>query len=183
MSDFDYGDEQVATDGLARLAKLATEQVAVERQVADAEIRLNELKGKLDRIAEITIPALMDELGVSQTRTSSGISVTVDTNIRASVSEDKDPQRFQRVVDYLENHGQFRMVKNEVKVGFDKTEAEKVPLLRKAAEALGLKNFEAKRSISHQTLSAYVRGELENGKELPEDDLGVYRQRRAKVVV
>jgi hypothetical protein len=177
-SYLDYIQPEVASeDVLSSLAKLAEEQIKAVSEVAEAEAQLSTAKEKLKDLAERQIPDLMDQVGLEDFKTSSGLIIEVNETIRAAIPKEHE----HRGIAWLKEHGHEALVKRVVSVAFGKGEDGKAQQLY--LEMAKRYDVEDKASVHPSTLSAFVREQLEAGEEIPLDLLGVHRQRVAKVKV
>lgn len=171
----DYITPAASGGELSQLSALAEEQAKAEAEVADLEAQLTAAREKVRDLAERKVPELMDQIGIEEFKTSSGLKIKVAETIRASISQANGPRAFA----WLREHGNAAMIKRIVSVAFGKGEDEKAEALVKE---LGEKfECEDKTSVHPSTLSAFVREKLAKGDELPLDLLGVHRQRVSKI--
>lgn len=163
---------------LAKLSKLATEQLGAEKAVAAAELELESAKDALREIQEVKIPDLMDEAKVTEFATPSGLKIKVKENIRASISKANAPGAFA----WLRENGHESLIKRQVTVMFGKGEDEEAASAIKALEERELP-VDDNSSVNAQTLSKFVREKLEAGEVIPMELFGVFRQRVSAVTV
>lgn len=165
-------------DEMAQVAILAEEQWAAEEKVAKLEAELAAAKEALKEISEKKLPELMETLGISSYKTTSGLEVDVKEVIRAHISEENKPSAF----GWLEANESGGIIKSEVVSSFGRDEIDKA---KELVDYLLKQNRPAaiKRSVHAQTLMAYVRERLAAGKDIPIDLFGVLRQRVSKVGV
>ena len=162
---------------LSQLSLLAEQQAAAAAKVADLEAQLNAAREELKDIAERQVPELMDQIGVAEFRTASGLKIKIDETIRASIPKAKAPLAFA----WLKANGHGGLIKRVVAVQFGKGEDEKAEELHKQLESAY--PVEDSAAVHPSTLAAFVREKLRDGEELPLDLFGVHRQRVAKIEV
>jgi len=158
---------------MERLSTLAHAQLEAEAGVELAESDLKAAKERLRVVAEVTIPEVMEELGLETFKTSDGLSIAVPETIRANITKANEAAAF----GWLRDHGHGRLIKDKFEVlANDEDQAQRLRAI--------LVSFTAKEnpSIHVQTLGKFVREALENGIELP-DTIGIFRQRVSKVSV
>lgn len=165
-----------SSDVLAKLGQLAEQQLAAEREVEDAERALAAANAKLDDLANRQIPELMDSVGMKELKTRSGLKVIIRETIRASISGERAPEAFA----WLRDHNHASLIKRVISVAFGRGEDTKAADIVAAVEALGV-HPDNKESVHPQTLSAFVKEQLEEGVDVPMDLLGVFRQRVSKI--
>lgn len=163
---------------LTELSKLAEAQHAAEVKVDRIEADLKIAQEELRVIAEKKIPEKMEALGLSTYSTNTGIHVKIAEKIRASLAVENRPKGYA----WLEENGFGGMIKSQAVIAFKRDQLEEanefVDALRKAGK---LANLE--RKVEPATLTAFVKEQLSQGKELPLEVFGVFRQRIAKVEV
>jgi hypothetical protein len=179
-TDYSQYSEPVESDKLAQLAVLAQQQIDLEDAIAQDEKKLDAKREELRILAEKTLPELMDGLGMEEFSTRSGLRIKVAEAIRASIPK----ARQKEAVDWLDDHGYENLVKREFNILFGKEE--EAWANRFAADLAKRKhqlNVKQDASVHNRTLVAFVKEQLEEGKELPLDLFGVFRQRYAKIEV
>lgn len=159
-----------------RLTNLAERQLCLESKVKNIENQLKKAKEELAQVAEVDLPLLMEELGVSSFDLSDGCKISVKETIRASVSV----ARAREAMDWLISHGHQNLIKHEgvIPINDDDLTEEQKKLLD---EVRGNFEWHDNRKVHPQTLSAFVREMLEEGQEIPLELFGVHRQRIAKI--
>lgn len=173
----DYvNDGTAAVVDLSQLHELAEKQIAAEAEVARAEAELQKAKDVLKDLCEFKVPELMDSIGLEEFKTRTGVRIKVEEKIRASIPKARTLEAFA----WLRENNHAALIKRFVKVEFGKGEDEKADELLKELAKLGFSG-EQDASVHAQTLAAFVRERLKDGKELPLDLFGVYRQRVSKV--
>lgn len=159
---------------LKQLSELARAQLDAETALAEAEKNVKLRKDELKVIKEQMIPELMDEMGMEDFTTTEGIKITVKEDIRASITAANAPEAFR----WLRDNGHANLIKRKITVTPANDEQGTEVLDRLA----GLE-VEDKPSVHPMTLSAWVREMLRDGKDIPMEPFGVFRQRVSKVEV
>lgn len=169
--------QSLGSGELSQLSQLAEKQAAAAARVADLEAQLNAAREELRDIAERQVPELMDQIGIDEFKTTTGLKIKIEETIRASIPKAKAHLAFA----WLKEHGHAAMIKRVVSVSFGKGEDEKAEELRqRLAEEF---EVEDAASVHHSTLTAWVREKLREGEEVPLDLFGVHRQRVAKIEI
>lgn len=173
----DYVQPTTSGGELTQLTQLAEQQASAQAKVSDLEAQLNKAREELRDIAERQVPELMDQIGVSEFKTATGLKIKIDETIRASIPKAKAPLAFA----WLKQNGHAAMIKRVVSVAFGKGEDERAEALReKLASDFPV---EDNASVHPSTLAAFVREKLREGEEVPLDLFGVHRQRVSKIEV
>jgi len=175
-SYLDYAQPSASGGELNQLQQLAEQQASAEAEIADLEAKLNKAREKHRDLAERQVPELMDQIGMTEFKTTTGLTIKVEEKIRASIPKAKAPLAFH----WLKEHGHAAMIKRVVSIAFGKGEDEKA---EEFCETLGEQHFEYddKASVHPSTLAAFVKEKLENGDDIPLDLFGVHRQRASKI--
>ena len=184
--EYDEVDLAVPTlsdDRMTQLARLADLQVELEQEQADAELALKQAGERLQQVRDQLLPDLMEELGLENFKTKSGLKIEVKKTITASAGGKKDPGRFAKVCAWLKEHGHGRLVKRAVGLSFgvgEESEATAfVDAINDISNRLG-KPIMDEAEIHPMTLSSFVREQLEAGVDIP-DYFNIHRIRQAKV--
>ena len=180
-------------DKMSRINALVQRQLMLERKHAEAESLLKKVKAELELISDQALPDLMDDLGISELKMAGGGTLKIDTTIRASLGRAKDEERAEQAIAWLIASGHPHIVKHSIRVPLTAGQSELgirlIEELEALSERLNEENeawslcVEDKTDVNPGTLSAFVRGELAEGREVREDLLNVHRQRRCKIKV
>lgn len=141
----------------------------LEREIAQAEARVKELKADYRRLLDSDIPSLMDELGLSEVRTKDGLLVQVVPFVDARIPRAKQAE----ALAWLREHGYGDLIKHEVKAAFGSGDDELARAAERYLEEIGAP-ISVKEAVHPQTLKAWAREQLEAGNEVPEDLFGLY---------
>lgn len=160
---------------LSQLSLLAEEQAAATAEVARLEALLETARANLRGYAEQKVPELMDQIGLSEFATASGLRIKIQETIRASIPKAAAFRAFA----WLRENGHAAMIKRTLSVALGKGEEERAEKLHAMLDA----EFEVSdvENVHPSTLAAFVREKLQEGEEVPIDLFGVYRQRVSKL--
>lgn len=165
-----------STGDLAQLTSLAEAQAKAEAEVKRIEAELATAREHLNDISERQVPNLMDEIGMTEFKTSTGLMISVKETLRASIPKAKEPEAFA----WLRAHGHGALIKRSVIVQFSVGEDETATQLVQEIAGKGLE-ADDKSSVNSQTLAAFVREKMREGEEIPQELLGVHRQRVSQI--
>lgn len=180
-ADDDYSayvgpDDAAPAVDLNQLQEMAERQAQAQAEVARLEAELNRAKETLKDLAERQVPELMDQIGIEDFRTRTGLRIRIEESIRASIPKERTFEAFA----WLQSNNSASLIKRKVAVEFGKGEdaaaTELAAYLKKQGYA---PENEAK--VHPQTLGAWVREKLKAGVEIPLDLFGVFRQRVSKI--
>lgn len=165
-------------DQLDVIVALAEQQLDYEARVIELEEELKETKDKLRQISERDLPDAMDEAGVEDFTLKDGRKVTVKIEYYASIPKHQQPLAFS----WLRERGHDGIIKRNVTAKFGKGQdalAQRiVELIRENAEGTPVDD---KQSVHHQTLKAFVREQMEQGVDIPQDVFGIHIRNVARV--
>lgn len=153
---------------LKEISTLCTElkESLAERDLLKAALREKEEHIKL--LSEISIPAALEELGLSQLKLSSGEIISCKMEVRASIPKDNAPE----ALHWLESHGFSDLIKTTIKIKYDRAERGIATAVYDNLMSHGM-NAAMEETVHPMTLSAFVKEQLAKGQDLPFDLLGV----------
>jgi hypothetical protein len=162
--------------GLSKVSRLAEELIDKEEEVKEAEARLKILKEQARDVAERQLPDAMAEVGMAKFVLTDGSEVTVKPYYSAKIGDDKRDECF----NWLQDHGHEALIKDEVSITFNKGEHERAEEFKSQLEQQGIE-YNGKMGVHSQTLTAFVREQVESGAEFPLELFNVYIGQIAKV--
>jgi len=198
-SQLDFGADSRQSSGqsniqdLEQVSELANQLYNYTTLLQATEARLSDLKAKVHRIKMEELPALMDELNISEFKMKDGSKVKVKPLIMASIpsassiEKERDPAarnslelRQSRCFSYLRKNGAGALIKTLLEARFGK-DSEKVA--EKAIAALRKLKVpaEVSKSVHPQTLNAWVRERIEAGKPVDMDLFKVFSGQVAEI--
>jgi hypothetical protein len=156
------------------LTETASKKLALQTKVAMIEEQLAEVKKELEFVECTELPQMMDAVGMSEFKLSTGEKLTVKTIYagRANTLE---------AFNWLRCNGGGDMIKHEliVKTKGDLDE-EELRMAKKVLEDLEIP-FDEKDTVHHATLGAFIRERTEAGEDLTTAPLNVFIGRRAVI--
>jgi hypothetical protein len=172
-------------DKLCTIGTLAAELVDLNAQVAAAEKALEELIGKRDKLAEVTLPEALALTGLVEFKLEDGSKVTVGDEYYPNIpsAESDNPEALTRRANcfrWMRDNGHADLIKNEVKLTFSKGEDDKAKRVTNGLDKAGIP-YRQLESVHHSTLKAFVAEQIENNKPFPRETFGVHHKRVAKV--
>lgn len=179
MHDYSDYTAPVSDNVLTALAEGARELATAEQRQAEAERDFEAAKAETRRLSENVLPELMDAADTTDwTGADAGVRVQIQEKVRGSISKANEKDAF----DWLEANGHGKMVRRQIIVEFGKEDEEAAAALANKLVAEGYQVAQ-KRSVHASTLQAWARQMLKDGKEIPMQVLGIFRQRFAKVTL
>lgn len=159
---------------IKQLSDLADELFAAQTRVEELQAELKAAQQAVQRLAEFTIPEAMDDLGVTELKTSSGLVVTVGDEVKAGDLKRPDGLAWLRKI------GEGGAIKTMVGVPFSAgSEADADQFV----ERLAGEGFAATKTaaVNHMTLKSIIRKKLQEGEEVPMEQLNAHQFRQARV--
>lgn len=163
-------------DQLRWVAELVKQQISYEDDLARLEDQVQKLTKSLTAIKTLTLPEVMKEIGLVRVDLTTGEKLMIKTVIGASIKIENRGKAHA----WLRKSGFGSLIKNEITARFGMGQEKKARdiltlLLKKKCEA------DAKEFVHTQTLSAFVREQLEAGRKIPQSLLGVFQYEESKI--
>lgn len=165
-----------ADNAIKRIADLAAAQARLERLIISAEEDLAALKEELRDVAERSLPDAMAEAGIASFTLEDGSKITVKPFYGASITDENRAGCF----GWLEETGNGSLIKKEIGVAVERGDAETFQAVTTELGQMGL-SYKVKEAIHPQTLQAFIKEQVEGGKDFPMDLFKVYTGRKAKI--
>lgn len=165
-----------SNQAIKQISELAKWQVTLLEDIAKKEEELVLLQENLKQVSEVDLPTAMFEAGVSSFTLDNGAKVSVKDEVYASIPKGKENEAF----GWLNENGFGAIVKHVVSASFGKEEDSRAKEFVEAAKALGL-TPEDKRSVHASTLKAFVKEQLQQGKNIPLELFGAFQISKASV--
>lgn len=172
----DAGALTVKNEDLSSVAGLAKRAKELEKEIEEIESVLKERKEQSRKLLEESIPAMLQELGMSKFAMQDGSEITIKPFYNASIKEENRAQAYE----WLRENGFDDIIKNTVSVRFGRGEDQLCDTL---LNQLREQNYpvEQAQKIEPQTLKAWVREQVERGSEFPTELFGVYVGQKATI--
>lgn len=151
----------------------------IEFELVDLQGKLSELNKELQELQHKTIPDMMDEVGIDKLGLQpEGNYPAYDINIKpyyaANIAASWPVEKRSVAFKYLEQIGHGDLIKTDVVTKFPRGKHKKaLALLERLAKQGAKQGFEVdlKESVSHQTLTAWLREQVEQQQTMPKLDL------------
>lgn len=178
--DYEEDIQTVVTptsDQLSNIAALAAEMDDIEQRLERYAEIAKELKEQHRKLSTEVIPSAMSEVGMQKFTLESGVTVEVDPAVYASISKKNESGAYQ----WLRDTGNGDIIKNTITVRFGAGEDETADKLEAVLrDEFGIP-YDQKAAVHAGTLKAFVRGELENGSDIPHDLFGIFESKVTKL--
>ena len=166
----------ISQDSVKSISDKCNQFNTLKKQIEKDEESLSLLKQKARDMEERIIPEMMQEAGVSLLKLSDGSTVEVKPFYAAKIPESRVEEAFS----WLRGKGFEDIIKNTVTASFNRGQDNEVSELIKVCEEHGF-NYNKKEKVEPMTLKAFVKEQVEAGKELPFDLFGVYIANKTKI--
>jgi len=166
----------ISQDSVKSITDKCNDYNKLKKPIENEEERISLLKHKARELEERIIPEMMQEAGVSLLKLSDGSTVEVKPFYAAKIPESRVEEAFS----WLRGKGFEDIIKNTVTASFNRGQDNQVSELIKVCEDHGF-NYSKKEKVEPMTLKAFVKEQVEGGKELPFDLFGVYIANKTKI--
>lgn len=146
-------------------------------EISELEAKIKDKKKELSEIEENLMPGILLELGLTDFTTEDGTYVELIDVISASISEGNKPEAF----DWLRKNNYGDIIKCELVATFAMGEQEKAMDIQAKIKEIFNKGSVIKDTVHGQTLKAFVKEQLAEGTQLPQDLFGVFIQQKVKI--
>lgn len=167
---------QIADNDLQGIAQMARRAKSLEKEIEDYETELKQRKEQYRKLTEEVIPEALTSLGMKSFKMEDGSSIEVKAFYSASITEARRAEAFQ----WLREHGYDDIIKNTISVRFGRGEealcAQAVETLRNAGYPV-----EQAEKVEPMTLKAWVKEQVEKGREFPSELFGAYIGQKATI--
>ena len=169
--------EEYTDKELKSSTQIAEKQISLQQEVISIEERLKAKKADLRLVSEQLLPEAMQSANLMEFVTASGFKISVSPFYQAYISADNTETAFK----WLEDNGHGDLIKNQISLSFGRSENEKAKDTIATLEQKGL-SPSVKLGVHPQTLKAFVKEQLTNGKDIPSEPFGIYVGSRSKIV-
>lgn len=171
-----FSNLELDNNTVSSITEKCNELKTLQDSIEEKEEEISKLKQKAKSYEERTIPDMMQEAGVQKLELSDGTKVEVKPFYAAKIPESRNDEAF----DWLRNNGHGDMIKNVLTANIDKGQDNQVSVLIDLCEKLDF-SYTQKQKVEPMTLKAFVKEQVEKGKEVPFDMFGVYIANKTKL--
>ena len=151
------------------VSTLCQKQVDLEAEINRDKRKLEEKEESLRKLSLEINPNALAEMNLKSLKLADGSEVSIKDFYHARITEKNKSLAYK----WLRDNGYGDLIKNEIAVPFGRGEDERANDLLKTLVNNGYEPNQ-KTVVHPQTLKAFVKEQLESGKELPLDLLGAY---------
>ena len=165
-------DTAVSSD----IAKSCNKLLETQNEIDKLEDRLKTFKTTETTLSEQTIPNLMQQAGVSLIKLKDGSSVEIKPFYAARIPSSKVEEAFE----WLRTNGHGDLIKNNVMLTFGRNQDNEAKSLVAELREKG-HNVKQAEKVEPMTLKAFVKEQIQDGKNVPSDLFGVYVASKTKI--
>ena len=158
------------------IAELCNKLLDVQKEVTTLEDKLKKKKEEELKLSEQDIPNLMQKAGVAALKLTDGSSVEIKPYYGARIPTSRTDEAF----NWLRENNYGDLIKNNVTLTFGRNEDNVAKTLVDELRQKG-HNVKQAEKVEPMTLKAFVREQIEKGKNVPADLFGVYVATRTKI--
>ena len=168
---------QVDTAMSSDIAQSCNKLLETQKQIAKIDEQLKKFKEIETTLSEQTIPNLMQKAGVSLIKLKDGSSVEVKPFYAARIPSSKVEEAF----GWLRQNGHGDLIKNNVMVTFQRKQDNEAKSLVADLREKG-HNVKQAEKVEPMTLKAFVKEQIQDGKNVRADLFGVYVANKTKII-
>jgi len=166
----------IDTGASQEIAESCNKLLDVQKEIAALEDKLKKKKEEELKLSEQDIPNLMQKTGVSLLKLTDGSSVEIKPYYGARIPASRTEEAF----DWLRENNHGDLIKNNVTLTFGRNQDNEAKSLVDDLRNKG-HNVKQAEKVEPMTLKAFVREQIEKGKDVPADLFGVYVATRTKI--
>lgn len=175
-SNFNTSVEIDDSDVLGKITKLAEEMTNKDKEIAKLELEIKKAKEQRREIAEQKLPELMEQVGLTEVRTRTGLPVKLSEKLFTSIAGAKKPA----AIAWLDENGHGGIVKRNVVIAFNKCDQDKVAALLRLI-GKNWPNHKTELDVHSSSVKSLVARLLEEGVDVPQDTFGIHRVNVAEI--
>jgi|TARA_R100000278_G_scaffold36471_3_gene32774 hypothetical protein len=172
----DVSKPTIGDNSLKEVSDLCSELASEQNEYEELEKMLKDKAKSIRKLSEEIIPARMAELGLESLTLKDGSQIKVKQKVQASI-----PVRFREdAFQWLRDNGHGDLIKNQVSATFGKGEDITASEFINKIQELGY-DPQQKLWVEPMTLKAFVREQINEGKEIPMEKFGVFVGAETKI--
>lgn len=164
------------TTAMEDIATACNKLLDIQKEVSALEDQLKKKKEQELKLSEQDIPNLMQKAGAASIKLTDGTAVEIKPYYGARIPASRTEEAF----DWLRENNYADLIKNNVTLTFGRNEDN---MAKSLVDDLRNKGHNVKQAekVEPMTLKAFVREQIEKGKDVPADLFGVYVATRTKI--
>lgn len=170
--------EEVEDYRLSSINDLAQEQIKLSTTIEEVEEQLKNLKKQYAMVSQQRLPEAMQEVGITDFKTTSGHKITIKKDLYCSVPK----ARRHEIAQWLIRHGYAHIISEDVTVRYSKGQEDKARQFASELEERGFDNYTVEETFNTATLKSLLK-ERQEVVDIPDDldFFGAYEVTQAKI--
>ena len=164
------------TTAMEDIATACNKLLDIQKEVSALEDKLKKKKEEELKLSENEIPNLMQKAGAASIKLTDGTAVEIKPYYGARIPASRTEEAF----NWLRENNFADLIKNNVTLTFGRNEDNMAKSLVNELRQKG-HNVKQAEKVEPMTLKAFVREQIEKGKDVPADLFGVYVATRTKL--
>lgn len=164
------------TTAMEDIATACNKLLDIQKEVSALEDQLKKKKEQELKLSEQDIPNLMQKAGAASIKLTDGTAVEIKPYYGARIPASRTEEAF----NWLRENNFADLIKNNVTLTFNRNEDNQAKALVDDLRNKG-HNVKQAEKVEPMTLKAFVREQIEKGKDVPADLFGVYVATRTKL--
>ena len=161
---------------LDKVARLASEAARLQEDLDRTEEEAKHFKKALYKVTDELLPEALEELNLQKFTLKDGSEISVKPIYAASIPKDRRDEAY----DWLREHGDGDIIKNNITVTFGKGEDQDAEAFMLVCGNQGFTPQQIEK-IEPMTLKAWLREKVEAGHAIPLDLFGAFISQRASI--
>lgn len=146
------------------------------KEIEELEKQVSEKKEYRMKLRDEVIPNLMEELNIKKWEFNDGTEISLSPFYGAKLSQERKQECFE----WLRANGHGALIKNFITVDLGMKKDQVAQKVLDYLKSLNISS-EVKEDVHSQTLKAWFKGEIEEGRSVPSDLFQTYVTNRAKL--
>jgi hypothetical protein len=160
-------------ESISTLCQKASDKLK-EKEQKEQELKM--LNEELNKLIFEVIPNALAEKNLTSLKLTDGSEINIEPYYSARITAENQSEAYK----WLRDNGHGDLIKNEITVSFGRNEDEESIQLLKALVKEGHEPVQ-KTHVHPQTLKAFVREQIEAGKDLPRETFNAFAGERATI--
>lgn len=174
----ELGVQTASPQDLKQLSSKVTEAAKLTQTIENLEAMVKGHKEELHGLTNRIIPDIMRAAHTSLHKTTDGVKVELKDFINGSLPKDETGRN--TALKWLEDNGARDLIKTSIALALGRGQKDEAKKIRVALDKLGA-TYTQKEDVHAQSLYAFARERMKDGKSLPIDLLGLYVGQVAKI--
>ena len=169
---------ELSSDNLADITSECNKLMTLQDEIKMTEERLKELQSQERNLSQEVIPNLLNQVGVSEIKTTDGATVQVKPFIKASITKANQEKAFA----WLRDNGFEDIIKNQLSVNFSRSEDNQANDIFEDLKSKGLA-VSRDEKVNTNTLTAMMKDLiLVKNEAVPMDVFSIYQSNKTKII-